>query len=100
MDDDSVGLIGLVGGIGAFDDFGDDAVERLVGFHDVEVDFGCDAEELVDLVEHLAVLACNDGNRGKPGVGFKRLDDGRDFNRLRACAVNGHDLLHRILCAC
>ena len=63
LDHDGVGAVGLDGPPhslqGAVGDLGEGLPRRV----DVEVVIGHDAEELVDLVEHLAVLSGDDDDR-------------------------------------
>ena len=94
LDHDGVRPLLLQDGVEPVQGAGEHAVEGLPGLDDVQVVVRDDAEQLVDLVQHLAVLPRDGHHALEPLVGLQRLDDGGHLDRLRAGSVDGHDLGH------
>lgn len=91
LDHDGIGPVGLDRPPhplqGAVGDLGEGLSRRV----DVEVVVGHDAEEVVDLVEHLAVLSGDDHDRVEALVVAHGGHQGSKLDRLRAGAVDEHD---------
>jgi len=61
-------------------------VERLAGFHEVEIDVGHQSGDRQDLVEQTPVLRRHAGPDRQPGPCREGRDDGEEFDRFRARA--------------
>ncbi len=73
---------------------GGDLGQPRAGAHQVEVVLRNDAEEAVDLVEHLPVLAGHGDDRFQPRTVCHGVQERRHLDGLRSGAVDGHDSSH------
>ncbi len=92
LDDDAIGAVVSQDCSDALTEGGCQVGEGLAGAHDVEVVGDGDVEDADDLVEHFAVLPCEDGGYLEIIAGGEVLYDGCDLDGFRARAEYEADL--------
>ena len=92
MDENPVGLHLLKGSFQPFENRTGDMGETLRGAHHVEIAVGNDPEQVRDLHQHLAMLACQADARANIVTGLQRLNDRCHLDRLGPSAKDADDV--------